>query len=195
MTSDRFQDALAYAERLHRAQTRKGNDIPYLAHLLAVCAIVLEWRGDEDTAIAALLHDAVEDQGGLATLHAIRDRFGARVAEIVAACSDSAAADPHDRAPWEERKAAHIRALADATAEVALVAAADKLHNLQSMLRDVRRDGPQTMARFNASPERILWFNRAVAQALAPHRDWAPVDEVEAASAELAAVLGLTISA
>ena len=195
MTSDRFQDALAYAERLHRTQTRKGNDIPYVAHLLAVCAIVLEWGGDEDTAIAALLHDAVEDQGGFATLAAIRGRFGLRVAEIVAACSDSATADPGLRAPWEERKTAHVRALAGATAEVALVTAADKLHNLQSMLREIRRDGPGTMARFSAPPERILWFNRAVARALAPHRGWAPVDEVEAASAELAALLGLAIPA
>src|ERR1700743_2476863 len=104
MLTDRFADALTYAERLHRTQVRKGNDIPYVAHLLAVCSIVLEWGGNEDIAIAALLHDAAEDQGGEPTLAEIRRRFGNRVADAVFACSDSLTATKGAKAPWRERK-------------------------------------------------------------------------------------------
>jgi (p)ppGpp synthase/HD superfamily hydrolase len=165
-TTDRFADALTFAEGLHRAQTRKGNDIPYTAHLMAVCATALEWGADEDTAIAALLHDAAEDQGGIQTLKAIDRRFGERVARIVAACTDSLSADPAQKAPWLERKREHIAKLGDAVVAVALVTAADKLHNLTAMIRDVRQYGPGTLARFNASPDRILWYFTAIAQAL-----------------------------
>ncbi len=189
--TDRFAAALAYAEGLHRRQTRKGNDIPYIAHLMTVCATVLEWGGGEDVAIAALLHDAVEDQGGLETLAIIRERFGDPVADIVAACSDSVTTDPAAKAPWLERKQAHLDKLAKAGREVAMVTAADKLHNLQAMIRDVRRDGPQTMARFNAAPDRIVWFHNEVARALAPHRECAPVAEVTEATRILAELLGV----
>jgi (p)ppGpp synthase/HD superfamily hydrolase len=147
LLTDRFSDALTYAARLHSRQTRKGNDIPYVAHLLAVCATVLEWGGDEDTAIAALLHDAVEDQGGLKALAEIEARYGAKVARIVSACTDSVSADPTAKASWEERKREHIAHLASAPPEVALVTAADKLNNLTAMIRDVRRHGPSTLAR------------------------------------------------
>lgn len=188
--TDRFAAALAYAEGLHRRQTRKGNDVPYVAHLMAVCATVLEWGGEEDVAIAALLHDAVEDQGGLATLVVIRERFGDRVAEVVAACSDSVTADAAAKAPWLERKQAHLDKLAKAGREVAMVVAADKLHNLHAMIRDVRRHGPETMARFNASPDRIVWFHDQVARALEPHREVAPVAEIIEATRLLAELLG-----
>jgi (p)ppGpp synthase/HD superfamily hydrolase len=188
--TDRFADALSYAEHLHRNQTRKGKDIPYVAHLMAVCATVLEWGGDEDTAIAALLHDAVEDQGGVETLEAIQGRFGDRVAGIVAACTDSMAADKENKAPWRERKEHHVARLADAGIEVALVTAADKLHNLTAMIRDVRRDGTETLRRFNASPEQLLWYQRSVAEALAQHRGKVPVDELEEAIAVLTKVIG-----
>lgn len=193
LLTDRFAAALAYAEQLHRRQTRKGNSIPYVAHLMAVCATVLEWGGDEDLAIAALLHDAVEDQGGLATLAVIRDRFGPRVADIVAACSDSTTGDQASKAPWAERKQAHLVKLAAAGRDVAMVTAADKLHNLQAMIRDVRRDGPATMARFNAAPDRIVWFHAEVARALAPHRASAPVAEIEDATRTLADLLEVGI--
>jgi (p)ppGpp synthase/HD superfamily hydrolase len=156
--TERFAQALAYAERLHRTQTRKGNDIPYVAHLLAVCATVLEHGGDEDVAIAALLHDAVEDQGGLETQSAIEAKFGSSVARIIAACTDSTSADPATKAPWEERKRRHIAKLATVDADVALVTAADKLHNLTAIIRDVRREGPGTLSRFNAKPDQQLWY-------------------------------------
>lgn len=187
--TNRFAEALTYAERLHRDQTRKGNSIPYVAHLMAVCATVLEWGGDEDTAIAALLHDAVEDQGGLETLAEIRNRFGDRVADIVAACSDSTSADRGRKAPWLERKQHHIDRLTTATREVALVTAADKLHNLHAQIRDVRREGVATMSRFNASPTQIVWFHEQIAGALAGHRGFVPVDEMQEATTQLAALL------
>jgi (p)ppGpp synthase/HD superfamily hydrolase len=191
MLTDRFNDALAYAERLHRRQRRKGNDIPYVAHLLAVAAIVLEWGGDEDTAIAALLHDAVEDQGGLETAEAIRQRFGDDVAQIVLACTDSTSADPAAKSPWEARKRAHIAKLAGAGKAVAQVTAADKLHNLSAMIRDVRRDGPATLRRFNAGPDRLLWYFRSIADALEPYAAVAPVAEIRDGADTLARLAGL----
>ena len=112
MLTERFSEALVLAEGLHRRQTRKGNAIPYVAHLMAVAATVLEWGGDEDTAIAALLHDAVEDQGGDDTADLIRARFGDRVADLVLHCTDSTTADPAAKRPWLERKAAYLDRLA-----------------------------------------------------------------------------------
>lgn len=187
--TDRFSDALGYAEQLHRAQTRKGNDIPYVAHLMAVAATVLEWDGDEDTAIAALLHDAVEDQGGMKTEGVIRDRYGDRVAGIVLACTDSISEDPTAKAPWEERKRAHIAKLVSAGPDVALVTAADKLHNATAMIRDVRRYGPVTLDRFNADPARLVWYFRAIADALASHEAVVPVLELRAAADTLQGLL------
>jgi (p)ppGpp synthase/HD superfamily hydrolase len=186
----RFAAALTFAERLHRAQTRKGNDIPYIAHLMAVCATALEWGADEDTAIA-LLHDAVEDQGGVETLKAIEARFGGEVARIVAACTDSITADPAQKAPWLDRKQAHIGKLAGADKAVALVTAADKLHNLTAMIRDVRQYGPGTLARFNTSPDRLLWYFTSIAKALRHHRDVVPVGDIERGVATLRDLLGI----
>lgn len=189
MLTDKFSDALVYAERRHRRQRRKGNDIPYVAHLLVVSATVLEHGGDEDTAIAALLHDAVEDQGGLPTLREIEANFGSRVAAIVEACTDSVSEDPATKLPWEDRKRAYLAHLAHADADVALVAAADKLHNLTAMIRDVRRDGPAVMKKFKAPPERQLWYFREVVKALGRHRARAPVEEIERGVETLAALL------
>ncbi len=189
--SDRFPEALIFAERLHREQTRKGNDIPYVAHLLTVSATVLEWGGDEDCAIAALLHDAAEDQGGLPTLAEIEARFGARVARIVRSCSDSLQDPGSAKAPWAERKRTHLNELAHADADVARVTAADKLHNLTCMIRDIRRDGPPTMSRFNATPEQQVWYFSSIATALAGHKKICPVEEIERNVQELAMLLGL----
>ncbi|WP_439814515.1 HD domain-containing protein [Zavarzinia sp. CC-PAN008] len=191
MLTDRFADALTFAEGLHRQQTRKGNDIPYVAHLMTVAASVLEHGGDEETAIAALLHDAAEDQGGMPTLERIAARFGPKVAAIVEACSDSLTEDPTAKKPWFERKQAHVAHMRDVDAATALVMACDKLHNAQSMLRDIRRDGPATLARFNAGPQQILWYFRSVADALSRHGPAVPTadllrtaDAIEALVAE-----------
>lgn len=194
MLTDRFSDALTYAERLHRRQFRKGNDIPYVAHLLAVCSIILEWGGHEDTAIAALLHDAAEDQGGEATLAEIQQRFGHRVADAVLACSDSLTATKGTKAPWRERKLRHVQKLRDCVPDAILITAADKLHNLTALIRDVRREGPQTMARFNAEPANIVWYHREVISVL-QIRDECPrqlVSEIETAVETLEQLLGLT---
>jgi (p)ppGpp synthase/HD superfamily hydrolase len=178
MLSDRFSEALIFAERLHRTQTRKGNEVPYVAHLLAVAATVLEWGGDEDVAIAALLHDAVEDQGGVPTAELIRVRFGDRVADLVLACTDSLADDPALKVPWRERKAAYLAKLEAAAPDVALIAAADKLHNISAILRDLERDGLPTLARFNAGREGLAWYYPTVCEALSSHEAVAPVAEL-----------------
>ena len=132
--SSRFDDALCWAHDLHRHQLRKGTPVPYIAHLLAVTAIVLEHCGSEDEAIAALLHDAVEDQGGPATRAEIQRRFGEHVAAIVDGCTD---ADTIPKPPWQQRKEAYLAHLVGETSpSVRLVSSADKLHNVRSIIAD-----------------------------------------------------------
>lgn len=160
--SERFDDALLYASRLHRGQVRKGTAVPYLAHLLAVAALVLDHGGDEDEAIAALLHDAVEDQGGPPVLAEIERRFGPRAAAIVAGCTD---ADGTPRPPWRARKDACLAHLRTAPAPVILVSAADKLHNAQAILADYRRLGEPLWDRFSGGRRGVLWYYRALVAA------------------------------
>lgn len=176
--SARFDDALAYAAALHRAQVRKGTRVPYLSHLLAVAALALEHGADEDTAIAALLHDAVEDCGGEPVAAAIATRFGPRVAAIVRACSD-ASGEP--KPPWRQRKLAyltHLRATPDTAA--LLVSASDKLHNARTLLLDLRTDGPAMWSRFNAGEEGSLWYYREVVAALTANPAAAPLSTLVA---------------
>lgn len=158
---ERFASAVAYAVELHARQARKGGRIPYASHLLAVAANVLEDGGDEDQAIAGLLHDAVEDQGGPPTLDQIRTRFGDRVASIVAACSDT---DQIPKPPWRARKEAYIAHLGDAPEEVLRVSLADKLHNARAILRDLRTHGEAMWSRFNAGGGAAphLWYYRSL---------------------------------
>lgn len=153
----RFENALTYAHQLHANQRRKGNQTPYIAHLLSVTGLVLEAGGDEDTAVAALLHDAVEDQGGLDTLEEIRQRFGPRVAEIVEACSDTYV---QPKPPWRERKEAYLQHLPEAAAEARMVSLADKLHNARSILRDITQDGELVWEKFNGGKAGTLWYYR-----------------------------------
>jgi (p)ppGpp synthase/HD superfamily hydrolase len=157
----RFVDAFQLAESLHRNQVRKGGAIPYVSHLMAVAGTVLEHDGDEDEAIAALLHDAVEDQGGLPVLVAIRERFGDRVAAIVAGCSDSALPKSAPKPPWRERKAKYLEHFRHADAATRRVSMADKLHNCRTTTADLHELGEATWSRFNASREDQLWFYRA----------------------------------
>ena len=160
---ERFEEALKYAARLHRAQVRKGTNIPYVTHLLAVAAIVGENDGTEDEVIAALLHDAVEDQGGAATRDEIRRRFGDSVATIVEGTSDT---DVVPKPPWRERKQCYITHVGEAPRSVRLVSAADKLHNARSILADLRAEGEAAWRRFNAGKEDQLWYYRALVEAL-----------------------------
>jgi len=161
--SPRFDDALGYTAQLHRAQARKGSGVPYLAHLLAVVALVLEAGGDEDAAIAALLHDAVEDQGGPPTRAAIAARFGPAVAAIVDGCSDT---DETPKPPWQARKEAYIAHIASASPAVRLVSAADKLHNARTVLADYRQQGDALWAIFRGGKVGTLWYYRAMVTAL-----------------------------
>ena len=159
----RFDSAMAFALNLHREQRRKGSNVPYAAHLLGVCSIVLDHGGDEDEAIAALLHDAAEDQGGWETLKTIELRYGARVAAIVNGCTDSYG---EPKPVWRPRKEAYVARLVTANRSVKLVAASDKLHNLRSTVADLRRAGPETLVKFNASPRDQLWYYGACIDAL-----------------------------
>ena len=163
MLSDRFNVALGYAELAHRTQTRKGSDIPYVSHLLGVCALVLEHAGDEDQAIAALLHDAVEDQGGVPRLREIARLFGARVARIVECCTD---AYLQPKPPWEERKKLYLATLKDHDPDSWLIASADKLYNARSVLIDYRTLGEELWERFNGGRDGTLWYYREVADEL-----------------------------
>ena len=163
MLTDRFEQALVFAARAHAKQSRKGCDIPYFAHLMSVAALVLEHGGGEDEAIAALLHDAVEDQGGAAMLEQIRVGFGPRIAAIVRGCSETEAAV---KPPWLQRKLQYIDQIAHASPEVRLVALADKVHNTRDLLADFRRRGAVTFDRFNGGMRDTIWFYRAVADAL-----------------------------
>lgn len=159
---ERFEEALAWASVLHRRQARKGPPVPYVAHLLAVCSLVLEAGGDEEEAIAALLHDAVEDQGGAPRLAEIRSRFGDRVAEIVDGCTDSYEIP---KLPWRGRKEAFIRSLAEASDSVLLVVAADKLHNAQSTVEGLRVEGASAWERFRGK-DRAVWYYKQVTDAI-----------------------------
>jgi (p)ppGpp synthase/HD superfamily hydrolase len=180
--SERFFAALDYAARLHAAQTRKGSGVPYVAHLLAVASLVLDHGGDEEEAIAALLHDAVEDQGGAATAAEIRRRFGDRVADIVIGCSDT---DVMPKPPWRARKEAHLLHLQSASRSVLLVSAADKLHNARSMLHEYRHSGEELWSRFNGGREGTLWYLRSVVDTLKSTGENALVHELERIVAEL----------
>jgi len=157
--SDRFHNALAYASQLHAAQTRKGTKIPYISHLMAVAAIVMEADGTEDEAIAALLHDAAEDQGGLPRLADIRCRFGPAVGDIVEHCSDTF---EKPKPPWEARKAAYHERLRGADPSTLLVSIADKLHNARATQHDLQTSGQAVWDRFSAPRERTLWNYRTL---------------------------------
>jgi hypothetical protein len=145
----RFAGAMQFAFGLHCRQIRKGTSIPYIAHLLGVCALVLEAGGDEDQAVASLLNDAVEDQGGLSTLDTIHRVFGERVALAVESCSDTVS-NPVEKLPWRERKEKYLAHLRGANQDALIVAAADKLHNARAVLSDCRDLGESLRARFNA---------------------------------------------
>jgi GTP pyrophosphokinase len=161
--SERFVHALGTAARLHAAQRRKGSGVPYISHLLGTCAIALEHGADEDEAIAALLHDAIEDQPTELARDAVTE-FGPRVLAIVEGCSEFR---PVPKPPWRERKERYIAHLAEADASVLLVSAADKLHNARSIQGDHRRDGPEIWNRFKAGREQSIWYYRAVTDAIA----------------------------
>jgi (p)ppGpp synthase/HD superfamily hydrolase len=161
--SRRFEEAFALANRLHQGHVRKASEIPYISHLLSVTALVLQDGGDEDEAIAALLHDAVEDQGGEQTLALIREKFGDRVAEIVYACSD---AFTIPKPPWQERKEEHIKRLTSASPSTCRVMLADKLHNARAILREFREKGEKAWELSKGGKEGMLWYFHTIHEVL-----------------------------
>lgn len=159
----RFAEALTCAAQLHAKQTRKGSDLPYISHLLGVASLTMEYGGGEDECIAALLHDAAEDQGGLPTLEHIRAKFGDGVADIVHGCTDAYAEAGARKPAWKQRKAKYIAHLHNASKSVRLVSAADKLHNARAILADYREHGDKVYSRFKKSKDETLWYYRRLA--------------------------------
>lgn len=160
--TDRFEKAVRYATRHHNSQKRKGTEIPYISHLLSVAGIALEYGADEDEAIAALLHDAVEDPNGRPVAEVrkeIREQFGERVLEIVEGCTDT---DVTPKPPWRQRKEAYIAHLKNASPSVRLVSSADKFQNAQCILKDFRNIGDALWGRFTGGREGTLWYYRAL---------------------------------
>jgi GTP pyrophosphokinase len=174
----RLIDALGVAARLHARQRRKGSDIPYLAHLLGTCAIALEHGATEDQAIAALLHDAIEDVEPVETARAAVAEFGAEVLRIVEACTDT---DQHPKPPWRARKEAYVAHLRDADASVLLVSGADKLYNARSVVSDLVVHGEEVWERFTGGKQGTLWYYRALVDVLRenPRSRLELVDELE----------------
>ena len=158
MLTDRFVEAVDYAVELHRTQVRKATSIPYVTHLFAVCSLVLEDGGTEDEAIAALLHDGPEDQGGEPVLEEITSRFGMEVGEMVEALSDAMPAAGDAKAPWRFRKEAYLGRLREAPPSVLRISLADKLHNARSILVDLQADGETVWQRFNAGRPDQAWY-------------------------------------
>jgi len=185
--SKRFIQALGYAARIHARQIRKKTDRPYIGHLLSVTSIVIEYGGDEEMAIAALLHDAVEDQGGLPRLREIRKRFGKRVAHIVDGCTDSYT---EPKPPWLERKHAYVQRVASEPADVRLVSAADTLSNVRETLHDVRMHGEAVFDRFAGKKEGTLWYYRALVDAFLNAGNNPLIEELHRAVTELECCVG-----
>jgi (p)ppGpp synthase/HD superfamily hydrolase len=162
---DRFERALVLAARWHRLQARKSTYTPYLGHLLAVCELVMTAGGDEDECIAALMHDAVEDQGGAARLEDIRREFGDRVASIVAEVTEPGTTEVTGarKPPWEERKRGYLDHIAVATPAAVLVSICDKTYNLRSLIDNVEEHGEVGWSVYTGGPARQLWFYRSLA--------------------------------
>jgi (p)ppGpp synthase/HD superfamily hydrolase len=159
--SEAYDRALVYSANLHRDQVRKGGNIPYIAHLLSVSSRVLSAGGNEIQAIAGLLHDAAEDQGGEATLKEVKQRFGGEVAQIVADCTDSWV---EPKPPWRQRKEAYITALPGKSSISLLVSLADKVDNAEAILFDYRLIGDDLWTRFTGGRDGTIWYYRTLAE-------------------------------
>jgi (p)ppGpp synthase/HD superfamily hydrolase len=186
--TDRFKEALSYATDLHAAQIRKGSGTPYVAHLLGVTSLVLEFGGTEDEAIAALLHDAVEDQGGKHTRKMIAEKFGENVAQIVDGCTDS---DTFIKPPWRKRKEVYIDHLKSASPSVRLVSSCDKLYNARSILTDYRMIGDEIWDRFKGGKkDGTLWYYQSLVEEFKKTGDHPVYDELERTVHEILHLVG-----
>ncbi len=186
----RFHKAFQFAAMKHAGQTRKASSVPYITHLMGVASLVLEAGGDEDLAIAALLHDVVEDCGGAPMLKEVRRRFGNRVAEIVDGCTD---AYEVPKPAWRARKQSYIRRLKKESADTRLVSAADKLNNIRSILSDYRAQGESVWSRFNGGREGTLWYYRTLRDEFLRRGQNRITRDFDLAVQELEALAGSTI--
>ena len=182
----RFIRAFEFAARKHAGQARKATTVPYIAHVMGVASLVLEYGGDEDLAIAALLHDVVEDCGGAPVLREIRRKFGQRVANIVDGCTDSYTLP---KPPWLERKQCYIRHLRNADAETRLVSAADKLYNVRSISAAYCQVGEKVWDRFSGRREGTLWYYRALLNEFSRRRPTHLIHDLRLAVEELEALV------
>jgi (p)ppGpp synthase/HD superfamily hydrolase len=180
--SPKFEEALIYATRVHGGQLRKKTRIPYIGRLLGVTAIAMEYGANETEAIAALLHDAVEDCGGPERQREIEEKFGTAVGEIVAGCTDT---DRMPKPPWRERKEKYIAHLQSASPSTRLVSASDKLQNARAILHNLREEGEGVWARFNAGKEGALWYYRSLVTAFRKHGDRDLIDELDRVVTEI----------
>ncbi|MFO1514269.1 MAG: HD domain-containing protein [Verrucomicrobiota bacterium] len=180
--TSKFEQALSYTLQAHAQQVRKGSGTPYFAHLMGVAAIALENGATEDEAIGALLHDAVEDQGGQPRLRDIERRFGPVVADIVAGCSDT---DVVPKPPWAERKRLYLAEVSKASDSVQFISAADKLYNARAILTDYRAIGDAVWSRFKGGKAGTLWYYRGLAGAYTSPRAKSVVDELKIVVSEL----------
>jgi len=181
--SAKFEEALLYATRAHSNQMRKKTGIPYIAHILGVTAIALEYGANQTEAMGALLHDVVEDCGGKPRLLEIREQFGDDVAKIVDGCTDT---DEIPKPPWRERKEKYLEHLKHSDSPTRLVSASDKLHNARSILAELRRHGDIVYQRFSGKKEGALWYYRALVSAFREHGDHIDlIDELDRVVTEL----------
>ena len=162
MLTEKISMALALAVEAHTGQKRKGTDIPYVAHPMGVASIALDHGADEEQAMAALLHDAIED-GGMKYAALIREKFGDRVADIVEGCTDGVPDAAGRKAPWKVRKEQYIEHLKSASDDVLLVSGSDKLHNARAIVEDLLRIGTAVYDRFTATKEQTLWYYESLA--------------------------------
>jgi (p)ppGpp synthase/HD superfamily hydrolase len=176
----RFGQAVLWANELHRGQWRKGTDIPYVSHLMGVAALVIEHGGREDQAIAALLHDAIEDTD--ATYEQIGERFGSRVADIVRECSDADVAKGEQKPEWRDRKEKYLVHLESASPDALLVSLADKVHNARTLAEDVDREGDRAFARFNGKVDGTRWNYRRLADVYERRLAELPAEKVDGRS-------------
>ncbi len=180
--SRQFEKALIYATRIHGGQRRRKTRIPYIAHILGVAAIALEYGANETEAIAALLHDAVEDCGGARRLRDIERKFGKEVAKIVEGCTDT---DQTPKPPWLERKLAYVAHVRHASMPTKLVSASDKLHNVRAILMDYRQEGEKFWSRFSGGKRGALWYYRTLVDAFRGKRIQPLVQEINRTLTEL----------
>jgi GTP pyrophosphokinase len=186
MQMPKLSNALALAIQAHEGQVRKGTKIPYIAHPMAVSAIALDFGATEDQAVAALLHDAIED-GGNKYANIIKAQFGEHIHNLVQGCTDGTPNQQGQKAPWLERKTAYLRHLEEASDEVLLVSCSDKLHNARAIVSDLINEGPSVFERFSSTPEQTLWYYRQLANVFT-NRKTPPAKALESAVSQMEAL-------